>query len=390
MRNDKATFGWPFSFVLNHLLDAEPAARERLAPFAGEVVEVRAPPLPALTFTILPGGRLEAGGAGPALVVTLKPELLAALGKGEDHLMRAVEVSGDPRLASEAMWILRHMRAALPEIAEEDLSRVFGDIAAHRLAQGARDFLAWQADARRPARRRVLRLRHRGSAPAGRPRRARRLRRRGLAPARRRRAAGKADRAAWLGWRAWRASSPSACASGCTSSSPGCPGAACSRFFQAPASPVACGCAKRSRRSARSSSSSARSCRPAATCCRSTSPMSSPSCRTRCRRFRPTLAVRGDRARHRQEDRGCVRRLRQREPIASASIAQVHLARLHGRARGRGQGAAARTSRRRWPRTWRCSRRRPAWSSATGSTAAASSRARWWPRSRTTSTTSSI
>ena len=151
MRNDKATFGWPFSFVLNHLLDAEPAARERLAPFAGEVIEVRAPPLPALTFTILPGGRLEAGSSPGdekrALVVRLKPELLSALGKGEEHLMRAVEVSGNPQLAAEVMWLLRHMRAALPEIAEEDLSRVFGDIAAHRMAQGARDFLAWQADA---------------------------------------------------------------------------------------------------------------------------------------------------------------------------------------------------------------------------------------------------
>jgi ubiquinone biosynthesis accessory factor UbiJ len=151
VRNDKATFGWPFSFVLNHLLDAEPAAGERLAPFAGEVIEVRAPPLPALTFTILPGGRMEAGGSPgdekPALVVRLKPELLSALGKGEEHLMRAVEVSGNPQLAAEVMWLLRHMRAALPEIAEEDLSRVFGDVVAHRMAQGARDFLAWQADA---------------------------------------------------------------------------------------------------------------------------------------------------------------------------------------------------------------------------------------------------
>jgi ubiquinone biosynthesis protein UbiJ len=151
MRDDKATFGWPFSFVLNHLLDAEPAARERLAPFAGDVIEVRAPPLPALTFTILPGGRLEAGGgpsgAKPALVVLLKPELLPALGKGEEHLMRAVEVSGNPQLAAEVMGLLRQMRTALPEIAEEDLSRVLGDVAAHRLAQGARDFLAWQADA---------------------------------------------------------------------------------------------------------------------------------------------------------------------------------------------------------------------------------------------------
>jgi ubiquinone biosynthesis accessory factor UbiJ len=147
MQENKATFGWPFSLALNHLLDAEPQARERLAAFAGAVVELRAPPLPALTFTILPGGRLEAGGTEPVLVVTLKPEFVAALGKGEDHLMRALEVSGDPRLAAEAMWLVRHLRGALPDIAEEDLSRLVGDVAAHRLAQGARSLFAWQADA---------------------------------------------------------------------------------------------------------------------------------------------------------------------------------------------------------------------------------------------------
>lgn len=151
MHDDKATLGWPFSLALNHLLEAEPEARERLAPFAGASVELRAPPLPALTFTILPGGRVEgemrAGGAAPALVVTLKPGLLAALAKGEDHLMRAVEVSGDERLAAEVMWLVRHLREALPDIAEEDLSRLVGDVAARRLAQGARDLLAWQSDA---------------------------------------------------------------------------------------------------------------------------------------------------------------------------------------------------------------------------------------------------
>ena len=149
MRDDKATLGWPFSLALNHVLAASPEAMRRLAPFAGERVEVRAPPLPALTFTILPDGRLEAGGAGASLVVTLKPELLPALGKGEEHLMRAVEVSGNAQLAAEVMWLVRHLREALPDIAEEDLSRLFGDVAAHRLAQGARDFMAWQADAAR-------------------------------------------------------------------------------------------------------------------------------------------------------------------------------------------------------------------------------------------------
>ena len=149
MQDDKATFGWPFSLALNHLLDALPEARARLAPFAGEALELRAPPLPALTFTILPGGRLEAGGAAAALVVTLKPGFLAALPQGEEHLMRAVEVSGDPRLAAEAMWLVRHLREALPDVAEEDLSRLVGDVAAHRFAQGVRGLLAWQADAGR-------------------------------------------------------------------------------------------------------------------------------------------------------------------------------------------------------------------------------------------------
>jgi len=151
MRDDKATLGWPFSLALNHLLDAQPEAKQRLSPFAGQSVELRAPPLPALTFTILPGGRVagerQAHGTEPALVVTLKPGFPAALAKGEDYLMREIEVSGEPRLAAEVMWLARNLREALADVAEEDLSRVVGDVVAHRLARGARDFLAWQADA---------------------------------------------------------------------------------------------------------------------------------------------------------------------------------------------------------------------------------------------------
>lgn len=141
----QATFGWPFSLALNHLLDAQPWARERLAPFAGETVELRNPPFPALRFVILPGGKLEAGGQDPALVITFKPDALIALSRGEEHFVRSLEVAGDPRLASEVMTLARHLRWD----AEEDLSRLFGDVVAHRLAQAARGFFAWQADAAR-------------------------------------------------------------------------------------------------------------------------------------------------------------------------------------------------------------------------------------------------
>ena len=140
---NRATHEVAFCFVLNHLLEREEWARRKLAPFAGESVELRAAPLPALRFTVLAGGRVEAGGESTALTVKLKPGALAALARGEEHLMREVEVSGNARLAAEVMVLVRYLRWD----PEEDLSAVIGDIAAHRAVQTARAFAAWQLDA---------------------------------------------------------------------------------------------------------------------------------------------------------------------------------------------------------------------------------------------------
>ncbi len=140
---EKATPAVAFCFLLNQLLTREGWARERLAPFAGETLELRAPPLPTLRFTILAGGTVEAGDAEPGLVMTLKPELLAALGRGEEHALRAVDVQGDARLAAEVLLLARHLRWDL----EEELSRLIGDPAAHRLAAAAGAFAAWHLDA---------------------------------------------------------------------------------------------------------------------------------------------------------------------------------------------------------------------------------------------------
>ncbi len=140
---EKATPAVAFSFLLNRLLAAEDWARQRLAPFAGETLELRAPPLPTLRLRILEGGTVQAGGAEPGLTMTLKPELLVALARGEEHAMRAVEVQGNASLAAEILVLARHLRWDL----EEDLSRLFGDVVAHRLAGAARAFAAWHVDA---------------------------------------------------------------------------------------------------------------------------------------------------------------------------------------------------------------------------------------------------
>lgn len=143
--DEKATPAVAFCFALNHLLRSEPWARERLVPFAGEAVELAAPPLPALRFTIGPEGLLDAGGAEPSLILHLKGTFLPALARGEEHALRAVDVSGNARLAAEVMLLARHLRWDF----EEDLSHLLGDVAAHRVAGALRDFAAWHADAAR-------------------------------------------------------------------------------------------------------------------------------------------------------------------------------------------------------------------------------------------------
>jgi ubiquinone biosynthesis accessory factor UbiJ len=136
----------PFAAALNHLLEAEPWARERLAPFAAETLELRAPPLPALRFAVTADGRLAPGAEGTAsLVITFGPGALAAAVRGEDHLLRSIDVAGNARLASEVMFLVRHLRWD----AEEDLAKFAGDAAAHRFVAMAKEVAAWHGDAAR-------------------------------------------------------------------------------------------------------------------------------------------------------------------------------------------------------------------------------------------------
>ncbi len=145
------TFESPFAGALNHLLDAEPWARERLAPFAGETLEMRAPPLPRLRFRVTADGRLTTNSisAGlsvePALTITIGPGTLAAAARSEDHLLRSIEVAGNARLASEVMFLARHLRWEV----EEDVAKLVGDAVAHRLVGLARGLAARHADAAR-------------------------------------------------------------------------------------------------------------------------------------------------------------------------------------------------------------------------------------------------
>jgi len=133
--------------AFNRLLTAAPWAREKLAPFAGKRARLVLGPLP-LEFRIAPDGSLESLGTGePAVEIILPATAPLALlqGQGREAMMREAHITGAADFAEALGFVLRN----LDWDAEEDLSRVVGDIVAHRLVKTAGDFAAAQAEAAR-------------------------------------------------------------------------------------------------------------------------------------------------------------------------------------------------------------------------------------------------
>ena len=131
--------------ALNHLLEQQPWAAERLRPFAGQAVEFRCPPFPDLRFAITDTGFLDRARAetSSALVVKLTPDSLPFLLARDETARKQVEIEGSADLASAVDHLFRDLSWDF----EEDLSKVFGDLVAHRLASGGRAFVAWQREA---------------------------------------------------------------------------------------------------------------------------------------------------------------------------------------------------------------------------------------------------
>lgn len=130
--------------AVNHVMAQEGWPLDRLRPFAGRTALFRLPPF-EVALTVTEGGQVAEAPAGaePDASFTLTPPLLARIAAGDPDAHQGVEVAGDSELAEAVFAVWKNLRWD----AEEDLSRVVGDIAAHRLAGAGRDFLRWQAQA---------------------------------------------------------------------------------------------------------------------------------------------------------------------------------------------------------------------------------------------------
>lgn len=128
--------------ALEHLLEQQSWARDRLARHAGSTVLVTldlatgtAGATPGFRATIDREGLLRSAEphAHPQATLAIRPSTDAVftfLREGTQGVQRYLRIDGDVALAATLAELARHLRWD----AEEDLSRVVGDIAAHRIA----------------------------------------------------------------------------------------------------------------------------------------------------------------------------------------------------------------------------------------------------------------
>jgi ubiquinone biosynthesis protein UbiJ len=128
--------------ALNHLLSADDRARASLKPHAGRLIRLqisssdRAQTWLTVLLAITAHGMLEPadaqGAPEPAVTMTVQPSIDAAfslLQKGPAGLQSHLRIEGDVLLAAALGEISRSLRWDV----EEDLSKVAGDVVAHRL-----------------------------------------------------------------------------------------------------------------------------------------------------------------------------------------------------------------------------------------------------------------
>ena len=126
-----------FLSATNHLLSQAGWARQRLQPHAGRTARLVLSPVAEIDFSVTNEGQLAEWSGEEAPEVSLRlavADLPRLLVDGLETAMRHVRIEGNAELAEALGFVFRHLRWDT----EEDLARLFGDIAAHRLVEGGR------------------------------------------------------------------------------------------------------------------------------------------------------------------------------------------------------------------------------------------------------------
>ncbi len=122
--------------AINHLLAAEPWARAQLMPHVGKTLHVVVQPF-TVGLSVVPDGsviRAENGAPVDTTVTLPYSALPRLLMGGGDAVLRDLRLDGDVDFAQAVSTLAKNLRWDV----EEDLSKVVGDAASHRVVAAAR------------------------------------------------------------------------------------------------------------------------------------------------------------------------------------------------------------------------------------------------------------
>ncbi|RZI71621.1 MAG: hypothetical protein EOP80_14850 [Variovorax sp.] len=125
---------------LNHVLQQEPEAQQRLMRQQGRVVRFQWR-FVTMQLVATPAGLLDLAPdvATPDLTLTVTQESPFDIARSTLRGAKpAVQITGDVQLAAEVNWLVDHVRWDV----EDDLARLVGDVPAHAVGTGARRVVA--------------------------------------------------------------------------------------------------------------------------------------------------------------------------------------------------------------------------------------------------------
>jgi ubiquinone biosynthesis protein UbiJ len=129
---------------LNHILLSESWAKRRLQPHIGKTIQICVSPFLNATLTVQESGELLAAANNSNIdtTATFTLGLLPRLLTHDEGAYSEISISGDDSFAEELIYISNNLHWDV----EQELSKITGDIFAHRIVQTSQDIKCWHSE----------------------------------------------------------------------------------------------------------------------------------------------------------------------------------------------------------------------------------------------------
>jgi ubiquinone biosynthesis accessory factor UbiJ len=129
---------------LNHILLSENWAKRRLQSHTGKTIQICVSPFLSTTLTVQESGELLAVANNSSIdaTATFTFSLLPRLLTHDEGAYSEISISGDDTFAEELIYISKNLHWDV----EQELSKITGDIFAHRIVQTGQDIKCWHSE----------------------------------------------------------------------------------------------------------------------------------------------------------------------------------------------------------------------------------------------------